>query len=165
MGAAYIFVRWKNPVAGVDVGHVGWGFEMDGQFCCGGTENVKGDLVIPPGKPNNAWLKVVNMEQDMLEEMRQDHFAQGNRYDAYKCVSIQNPNIDGALSEARANKNKGFIGVGNNCLDHACSVLEKYGVPWHDHQGKPAWGMPWKQTNPKPNDWFNAWKVTGPHNL
>lgn len=159
---AFAFVRWKNPILGVDVGHVGWGFELpDGRFCCGATENVDAHFQIPPGQRNEAWYKLVPNLQAMLQEMRLPHFGEGNQYNAYKCVSLTNAYPDRAYAQAKQNLERGFGGLGNNCLDHMGHVLEAYGVPWHDRGGNPRWGMPWKQTNPAPNQWFGAWVADG----
>ncbi len=164
MGMAMIFIRRDNWVfPNIKAGHVGWAFEMaNGAYCCGSTENVTGNSSgSGPGFDNKAWYKVFSSRDEMLQEMRTNHFGHPNRYDEYKQVRITQSNPQAALEEAKANLKKGYNFPGNTCLDHACDVLENYGVPWQNGEGKPDWGMPWKQTHLHPNHWFDDWKADG----
>jgi hypothetical protein len=72
-------------------------------------------------------------------------------YYAFKKKYVASPNPDVAWGRAIYTRDSGFRGIGWNCLDHTYYVLEGYGVT----------DMPWKQTNPAPNGWFNAFPGTG----
>lgn len=145
-GKAYAFIKPDN-VAGL--GHIGWGFQLsDGSFYGGATENyVKGIIrtyTIWPGFDNDMWGEMFLSERKMFDKMK----ALG--YDRFKSVRVSNPNVAGGKRCADETKMKGFQGISNNCLDHTYHVLEGYGVR----------DMPWKQTNPAPNGWFNAFKYS-----
>lgn len=146
----------------MQLGHVGWGFQAADGFYCGATENVQGRHQVDAPQNADAWVKKLPDMQNMLAEMSQCHFTSGNQYLSYKWVDIERPNVEAALHQANLNMRRGFTAVGNNCLDQACNVLEAFGVPWQNMFGQPGWGMPWKHSNPTPNDWFRAWKVSGP---
>lgn len=166
MAFALVFLRRNNYVLGHSVGHVGWGFELaDGRFCCGATENVTGAIAGSwPEFDNNAWYRIVADFPAMLAEMQQNHFAPDNRYTEYKMLDLAGlrpAHPEAALATAQRMPTLGYKFPGNTCLDHACKVLERYGLPFHELGGSPAWGMPWLQTHPAPNDWFDAWPANG----
>ena len=95
MGMAMIFIRRDNWVfPNIKAGHVGWAFEMaNGAYCCGSTENVTGNSSgSGPGFDNKAWYKVFSSRDEMLQEMRTNHFGHPNRYDEYKQVRITQTN-------------------------------------------------------------------------
>lgn len=143
-GYAYAFIKPEN-VAGL--GHIGWGFQLsDGSYYAGATENyIKGIVrtyIILAGQDNDMWGELFYHEQQMFAKMKQ------LGYDRYKKVAVANPSIARAKRRADETMMKGFQGISNNCLDHTYHVLEGYGVK----------DMPWKQTNPAPNGWFNAFK-------
>ncbi len=143
-GKAYSFIKPQN-VAGL--GHIGWGFQLsDGSFYAGSTENyVKGIIrtyIILAGQDNDFWGEMFLSESAMFAKFKQ------LGYDRFKSVNVSNPNIAFAKRRAEETKMNGFQGISNNCLDQTYHVLEGYGVK----------DMPWKQTNPTPNGWFNAFK-------
>lgn len=157
---AFAFVRWNNPIGGIDVGHIGWGFELqDGTFACGSTENITGAAYVAPGENNYAWLKLLPDKTAMLSEMCRGHCAHSNRYHAYKWVEVSQAHPNEAMAIGNANAGRGFWIPRNDCLDHVGFVLEAYGVPWKNLAGSPKWGLPSKQLNPTPNGWFRAWRV------
>lgn len=157
-GNVYIFVRTDAVNYGLGTaGHIGWGFQLsDGSFFAGSTENpFTGDYGkawhVDAGKDNGFWSQRFLTEQDMLSYMKN-----WRGYHKYKAVSWPNPNLYNAKIAAENCKNRGFTGISNNCLDQTYSVLEALGVS----------GMPWKQTNPTPNGWFDEWfkNITGKGN-
>lgn len=164
---AFIFHRDMSPFPNSpNVGHVSWGFEMsDGKFCCGATENVCGLPQIDAPGNANAWYKILPDLPSMLREMSCSHFTNNNQYLDYKYINLDDVNEQAALQRAEENLTCGFSIIGNNCLDQACNVLVAYGMPWQNTFGQPNWGFPWKQTNPEPGGWFNAWVATGPYRV
>lgn len=141
MGFAYIFVRRNAAV--LHAGHVGWGFQFaNGHYFCGATENPRGLPMVLLGGDNGWWGREVQLEDDMLHEMRIRGFNQ------YKCQDIIKANPDNGYKTALLTKTWGYAALGNNCLDHTYAVLYAYGVK----------NLPLKQLHPAPNDWFDDWK-------
>jgi len=54
--------------------------------------------------------------------------------------------------ERRLDRFRGRPGVRAVPLGHGAAI-------------RPNWGMPWRETNPQPTGWFQAWDVNGPINL
>jgi hypothetical protein len=141
-GQAYVFIKPQNVVG---LGHIGWGFQLtDGSYYAGSTEaNTKGIVrtyIRLAGQDNDFWGEMFLGEAQMLTKMK------NLGYSAYKRVTVKNPSISSAKARAQRTMMAGFQGISNNCLDHTYLILEGYGVK----------DMPWKQTNPTPNGWFNA---------
>ena len=156
-GNVYIFTIPENVNYGLGkAGHIGWGFQLsDGSFFGGSTENyfngnVKDAYWIDAGKDNGFWSERFPSEQAMFNKFKSINYSK------YKSISWPNPNLANAKSRAEEVMYKGFQGVSNNCLDHTYYVLEGLGVR----------DMPWKQTNPTPNGWFDEWfkNITGKGN-
>lgn len=148
-GTAYIFIKPENVA---HLGHIGWGYWAPNMkyFVCGSTENPatknwQSSAYIAPGWNNGYWSKAFYTENEMFAEFKR------MGYSGFKRTSVSSANPDLAWSRACYTRDSGFKGVGWNCLDHTYYVLEGYGVT----------GMPWKQTNPAPNGWFNAFTGTG----
>ena len=140
----YIFIKPQN-VAGL--GHIGWGYWAPNMnyYVCGSTENYSAAPYIGAGGNNGYWSAAFYTEGEMFRKFKQ------MGYYAFKRKMVSSPNPDAAWGRACYTRNNGFRGVGWNCLDHTYYILEGYGVT----------GMPWKQTNPAPNGWFNAFPGTG----
>ncbi len=136
----YVFVR---PAAVGGLGHVGWGFVQSATTCVfGGTENTGSWPVVLPGFDNAAWHRHDSFAQ-MLTRMR----ARGYSY--YKvCPGVGFPQR--ALNEAVRAEGSGYVGVANNCMDHAYNVLTRYGVI----------PLPWPSHRITPNSWFDM--ISGP---
>ena len=145
----YIFVRTDavNLLLG-NAGHIGWAFELsDGSFFAGSTENpfngVPDDSwYVAPGKDNGFWSQRFANESSMLVYIK-NYWG----YNKYKVVYWANPRLHTAKLRSEQCELKGFRGRGNNCLDHTYFVLDGLGLT----------GMPFTQTNPTPNGWFNEW--------
>ena len=170
-GVAYIFIK---PEQAVKQGHISWGFMMDdGSYCFGSTENplkpmpnfaegvasVWQALNIGPGADNGFWCGFADTEADMLTAMRtaandrtsSAAYPYGNRCSGYwhfKKTFTPSRYAGAARAAAEHDRVSGFIGLTWNCLDQAYAVLEAYGVD-------KSIIMPWKQTHPSPNYWFN----------
>lgn len=165
-GSAYIFIK---PDQAVKQGHIGWGFMLgDGSYRYGSTENPMKEglggvweaLTIDPGKDNGYWEGTSNTEQEMFDDMKNvndgrarpaDRYPFGFRssgYTHYKVTLVLSPNPSNAAEAGRHCQRTGFKGLGWNCLDQTYRVLEDYGVD-------KTTVMPWKQTHPSPNYWFN----------
>lgn len=171
-GAAYVFIK---PEQAIKQGHIGWAFIMDdGRYCYGSTENpmkegIKGvweALTIDPGQDNGFWYGIANTEEEMLKDMKRvgnskkasAKYPYGFRcsgYWHYKTTFVKARNAKGAANAAEHCRRTGFKGIGWNCLDQTYHILEAYGVD------KDA-VMPWKQTHPSPNYWFNDFGYTDP---
>lgn len=148
-GVAYIFIKPQNVA---NLGHIGWGYWAPNMkyFVAGSTENPatsrpQSSVYIAPRYNNGYWASAFNTESQMFANFK------SKGYYAFKRISVSTANPDLAWSRACYTRDSGFIGLGWNCLDHTYYVLEGYGVT----------GMPWKQTNPAPNGWFNAFPGTG----
>lgn len=170
-GAAYIFIK---PEQAVYQGHIGWGYIMnDGRYCYGSTENpmkaagnlgqgakaVWDALTINPGADNGFWYGIADTEQQMLDDMKRAgndrsssaRYPYGFRcsgYWHYKTTFVASRNVGAAANAGENCRKTGFKGIGWNCLDQTYSILEAYGVDKNNV-------MPWKQTHPSPNYWFN----------
>jgi hypothetical protein len=170
-GIAYIFIK---PEQAVYQGHIGWGFMMDdGSYCYGSTENpmkamtnlgsgakaIWDALTIDPGQDNGFWYGKADTLAEMLSDMkragidmtRSAKYPYGFRcsgYWHYKSTFVRTRNVGAAMGAAEHNRVTGFKGIGWNCLDQAYAILEAYGVDKNTV-------MPWKQTHPSPNYWFN----------
>lgn len=145
------------------VGHIGWAIQLaDGTFFAGATEAfnaLQDGGYIPPGQNNYAWAKPFADLSAALAAFK-GSFPNGHAsYTWWKAYDLPNPNCDAAMQQGIANKQAGYTFLTNNCLDHAAAVLNAYGVPWQNDFGQPSWGLPWKQTNPTPVGWLNAWNV------
>ncbi|HEX2852121.1 MAG TPA: hypothetical protein VHO24_02705 [Opitutaceae bacterium] len=177
-GAAYVFIK---PEQAVYQGHIGWGFIMDdGRYCYGSTENpMKGAkdlgqgaravwdaLNISHGADNGFWYGISNTEQEMFDDMKRAgndrtksaRYPQGFRcsgYWHYKTTFVSARNVQAAMNAGENCRKTGFKGVGWNCLDQTYSILEAYGVDKNSV-------MPWKQTHPSPNYWFNDFGSVNP---
>ena len=176
-GVAYIFIK---PQQALYQGHIGWGFMMDdGRYCYGSTENpLKSGPVaqaiweavnINPGQDNGFWMGYADTEADMLSAMKTAsnyktataQYPYGNRCSAYwhyKSTIVATRNASYGLNQALWCKKSGFKGITWNCLDQTYFVLEGYGV---DKNAV----MPWKQTHPSPNYWFNDFGYLDPRTL
>ncbi|MDQ6756737.1 MAG: hypothetical protein M3004_07355 [Bacteroidota bacterium] len=163
-GNVYIFVRHDAVQTFLGpAGHIGWGFELsDGSYYAGSTENPMKEYQsknlpqwiangaatiaqaywVSAGQDNGFWSQRFANAQDMLYYMKNYR-----NYDRYKVVSYPNPNLLAGKLRAEECMLKGFQGVSNNCLDQTYYVLEGLGLQ----------NMPWKQTNPTPNGWFDEW--------
>ncbi len=175
-GIAYTFIE---PEQAVYQGHIGWAFMMDdGTYCYGSTENpmkqmgnvgqaakaVWDAVTINPGQDNGYWCGYADTEQEMLNDMKRagndratsakyPYGFRGNGYWHYKKTFVRTRNVNAARVAAEHDRVTGFKGIGWNCLDQTYAVLEAYGVDKDQV-------MPWKQTHPSPNYWFNdfgAW--------
>lgn len=171
VGMAYIFIK---PEQAVYQGHIGWGFIMDdGTYCYGSTENplkpaadigqgaraAWDAITIGHGQDNGYWRGYADTEQGMLDDMRgvgnsrqsTDRYPYGYRssgYARYKYTPVAGCKPFAAVSAGDYCRRTGFKGVGWNCLDQTYRILEDYGVDKNTV-------MPWKQTHPSPNHWFN----------
>jgi hypothetical protein len=139
-GRAYVFLRRNGaPLPTGPAGHVGWAIEMeDGQFFAGSTENNSASFIVQPGSDNAAWVQTAADEEAMIDLFRQ------RGYDGYKVATTRDCKPESAAAIGRKAAGWGYTGLFNNCLDHAYAVIDAYGLP----------GMPWKQTNPVPSNWF-----------
>jgi len=161
MGQAFIFCRANPPP--MDLGHTGWGFQLqDATFFGGATEAFQGAAFpfnVPPGQNNDAWAEpfpTLDAIQAAFKGSAPDGHAP---YNWWKSYEVAVPNYEAAEAQAQANRLRGWGLLGNNCLDHATDVIAAYGVPWQQVGGSPADGMPWKQSNMLPIGWFHAWNV------
>ena len=143
-GSAFIFIKPDNLKG---LGHIGWGYWAPNQnyFVGGSTENNPGWPTIKAGNDNGYWSEAFWDEASMFTKFK----SMG--YYAYKKKSVSSIKQDLAWARACYTRDNGFRGVSWNCLDHTYYILEGYGVT----------GMPWTQTNPVPNGWFNAFPGTG----
>lgn len=177
-GVAYVFIK---PEQAVYQGHIGWGFIMDdGRYCYGSTENpmkpaanlgqgarAAWDAInIPEGQDNGYWHGFADTEQEMLADMKragnsrrsEARYPYGFRcsgYWHYKSTVVMRRNVNNALLAGDHCQRTGFKGIGWNCLDQTYRVLEDYGVDKNKV-------MPWKQTHPSPNYWFNDFGYVDP---
>ncbi len=142
-GYAYIFIKPQN-LAGL--GHIGWAYWAPNQnyYVGGSTENNPGYPFVPNGGDNGYWSEAFNDESGMFQKFK------NMGYYAYKRKWVSSTNPDTAWARACYTRATGFRGLTWNCLDHTYYILEGYG----------ASGMPWKQTNPAPTGWFNAFPGT-----
>lgn len=165
MGLAMIFGRLAPPaVLSIPVGHVGWAFELqNGKYFAGATELITRDAVtipdIPAGEWNGSWSKELDSMADVVQVFTTITSDHPWLFQFWKGYTVASPNYEAALQVGSTNKDKGWRVIGNNCLDHATDVLEKYGVPWQQIGGQPVDAMPWKHTNPFPLQWLNNWNV------
>ena len=143
-GYGFIFIKPQN-LAGL--GHIGWGYWAPNMkyFVAGSTENNPGWPVLLAGHDNGYWSGAYWDEASMFAKMK----SMG--YYAYKKKWVNSTNPDSAWGRACYTRDNGFRGYGWNCLDHTYYILEGYGVT----------GMPWKETNPAPTGWYNAFPGTG----
>jgi hypothetical protein len=177
-GVAYIFIK---PEQAVYQGHIAWGFiRDDGRYVYGSTENpmkpmpqrgLPGDrareagravwdaITIPAGQDNGYWHGIADTEAEMLADMKRtgssrqasERYPYGFRcsgYTHYKSTPVARRYALNAMNMAQHTRTSGYIGVGWNCLDQTYAILEAYGVDKNTV-------MPWKQTHPSPNHWFN----------
>jgi hypothetical protein len=178
IGVVYIFIK---PEQAIYQGHIAWGFLMDdGRYCYGSTENPlkpMGDLgqgaraawdaiTIGKGQDNGYWHGFADTEQEMLDDIkrtgnsreRSDRYPYGFRcsgYARYKYSPVAQRNAGSALFAADYTRTNGFRGVGWNCLDQTYHILEAYGTDKNTV-------MPWKQTHPSPNYWYNEFGFYNP---
>lgn len=171
VGMAYIFIK---PEQAVYQGHIGWGFLMDdGRYCYGSTENPLKPaadvgqgaraaweaITIGHGEDNGYWHGFADTEQEMLDDMRgagnsrksTERYPYGYRcsgYARYKYSPVAQRRSSAALAAGEHCRVTGFKGLTWNCLDQTYRILEDYGVDKNTV-------MPWKQTHPSPNYWFN----------
>ncbi|MFF5173658.1 RICIN domain-containing protein [Micromonospora sp. NPDC000089] len=155
-GEACVFLQPQGgQVLGRNAGHIGWGYLVGGTstWVFGSTENPNGNTTIDAGLFNGAWSANGSYQQMMAAFTFQAHFpgttkqpVPGHPYTTYRCRSTANSSVGAANTAVADTKSSGYAGVGNNCLDATYRVLSAYGVP----------GLPWVQTNPYPNNWFNA---------
>jgi hypothetical protein len=177
-GVAYIFIK---PEQAVYQGHIGWAFMMDdGRYCYGSTENpmkaaadlgqgaraVWDALTIDAGADNGFWYGIADTEQEMLADMkragndrtRSARYPHGYRcsgYWHYKSTFVVARHVGAAMNAGEHCRKTGFKGIGWNCLDQTYHILEAYGVDKNTV-------MPWKQTHPSPNYWFNDFGYIDP---
>lgn len=137
----HVFVFLRRNGAPLPIGcegHVGWGYQSGPEtFVFGGTENTSGNILVPAGEDNGAWI-MSGDRQAMLQEMT----TKG--YDACKELSTAVFDPDAAWQKANWTLGAGYAGWRNNCLDHVIAVLSAYGIL----------GMPSAQSHPSPKDWF-----------
>lgn len=150
------------------VGHIGWAIQMaDGTFFAGATEafhSVEHPETIgsiKPGDNIDAWAIPFRTKEEMLAAFAGSAPNGHAPYTWWMAYNVANPNYEAARKQGEANARRGYWLPGNNCLDHATDVLAAYGVPWQG-PGHPANAMPWKQTNPTPVGWLNAWQQANP---
>ena len=143
MAKAYIFLRPSGaPLAGQNLGHVGWGFQLkNGLVNVGSVENPGGSPVAHPGN-TGFWQKTVN---NPFEEMG-SRVSYHPRYDFYKEIEVANFNEDLALSTVEWVSQQGYIAAKANCMDFVFRVLSGYGANLPDPSQLGNW---------IPNDWFN----------
>jgi hypothetical protein len=143
-GFAYVFLRKDGaPLPPGCAGHVGWGFSFaktpsDTDAICGSTENPGGSPLIFSGQDIGYWDNQTDHETQMYFLFKR------RNYHAFKRAKVAVANPDNAFHEARKQSLGGYSAIGNNCLDHACRILQAYGVK----------DLPWPLTHPSPNDWF-----------
>lgn len=144
MGKIYVFMR---PTDALTFGHMGWGIQLsDGSYYCGATENpmnvqdLSKTLAVPNGQDIHSWTMRFNTEADMFARMR------SMSYTKWKGLAVANPQVANAKSLIDRIKDRGYGGIGNNCMDHAFDVFTYYGVSWTK--------LPLKSTFPVPNEWF-----------
>ena len=102
---------------------------------------------------NGAWNATGDYSQMRYAFSAQPNFPATSKqpvpahpYSQYKCRTTPGSSVGAANRAAADNRSAGYTGIGNNCLDATYRVLAAYGVP----------DLPWTQTNPYPNNWFNA---------
>lgn len=153
-GKVYVFMR---PTDALGFGHMGWGIRLsDGSFYCGATENpmdtkdLSKTITIPAGGDIHSWSMRFNTEAEMFARMK------SMSYTKWKGVGVQNPQVANAKALIDRIKDRGYNGVGNNCMDHSYDVFTYYGLAWNS--------LPLKQTFPVPNEWFRRFYADGSNN-
>lgn len=141
-GTAFVFLRKDGaPLWLGNGGHVGWAFELEtAEFYCGSTENLSGGFSVKKGEDNGWWGAVCRTEAEVVEAMKI------RNYDGFKFSTVREANPSAAKEVADDSRDRGYTGLGNNCLDHVWDILNAYGVA----------DLPWTKTHPSPNDWFSV---------
>lgn len=168
-GNFYFFINHEQAMS---FGHIGWGFDNpDGSCTFGSTDHIwKGvdwrneqalqqavSYICFSGPGNDAWVSKGRLAT-MLAAMRSGIADSKPRiaYDGYKSIPVPVPNAQHAFTTAQEMDKKGWCLVNNNCLDHATSIANAYGVGWNSIPLVSSDPMPWKQTHWAPNAWFDA---------
>ncbi|WP_433178089.1 hypothetical protein [Actinoallomurus sp. CA-150999] len=115
---------FNAPSAVLGAGHVGWAFEVgtSGQWVFGATDdNAAGDYAVPPGQYNGAWTGSGD-----FTAARNTFRDSSIGYTRYRCKNTPTSAVGGATQLANDAKNWGYTAFGNNCLDHAWTILTAY---------------------------------------
>ncbi len=140
-GRVCLFLRTNGaPVLFDRMGHVGWGYEIGpDSYRFGATENPSGARQVPPGGDIGWWRDSGSFDQ-MLRTM------QATNYDHYSCRTTDVADATAADAKALAVRDGGYLGIGNNCLDHTYDILTAYGARFATS----------RKTHLRPRDWYHS---------
>ena len=138
---AYVFINKTIPM---NLGHVGWGFEIKPGHFCFGAKEVAGNLHVSEGDNNYVFVRQ-GSEQQMLSTMKK-----GVRYPYHFCKAIEVPHTNpaAAMHMAEDSKKWGYFILGNNCMDDVFKIIKCYA------NGNDT-VLPWPSTHPTPNHFFH----------
>jgi hypothetical protein len=129
---AIIFIRTGTPRIGfVELGHVGWGFEVKpGIFNIGAVENAKGGAInVPPHEKDQWSLNTQNPYRPF--GVGPTNSSNGKRfpgYDMFKIIEVNSPNPNAAIQMVQQIAQEPYQVIGNNCMDAVYRILKAYGV-------------------------------------
>ncbi len=133
---AAVFVRYEGADG---LGHVGWGFDIDGASAhCGSVENPLGIPYCPVGSMG-FWDAQSN---DPVAPMML------RKYDDAKVIDLGQADPSSAYCRVLWVAQQPYLVCGRNCLDDVYDVLRSYGVP----------DLPPPSTDWNPNEWFGLWR-------
>lgn len=150
---AYVFL---NPTMPLGLGHVGWGYEYKTGIYRYGAVEIVTSIISAPDKPNACFNETAH-EADMLKNMRTGkHGGSGFVYMKYKKFDIPSTSWAAADAVAEAQKRKGYLIAGNNCMDATYNVIVAYAKGNHNI-------LPWPSTHWFPNHFFGDIRATEHH--
>jgi hypothetical protein len=126
MMKAFVFARPSTPrLMGQEFGHVGWGLQIAGnKFYIGAVENTNGHPVTPPEKMD-YWAEITN---EPLGKFSLGPLGVATKYDLYKEISVETPDVDNAVKMMNHIKGKYYNVLSQNCMDSAYDILYAYGA-------------------------------------
>ena len=129
---AIIFIRTGTPRIGfVELGHVGWGFEVKpGVFNIGAVENAQGGAVnVPPSEKDQWSINTQNPYRPF--GIGPSNPTNGKRYpgyDMFKIIEVNTSNSTAALQMVQQIAQEAYQVIGNNCMDAVYRILKEYGI-------------------------------------
>ena len=145
-GAACVFNAPKAVVlAGVDLGHVGWGYELPNDtWEFGANDGAK------KGSRLSDTVDGHGSRATMISDFTKA--ASGaNAYTAYKCVTVRSLNASAALQEVNREWDEVYSIPSQDCEAQAYNVLDQYGIK----------NMPSSWKDPSPDVWFYWLSLAG----